>query len=150
MKPKTEGTPGGDGKDQGYVALTDEQKAQKKAEKKQKQKEAKAAKKETAKANGTQAPAAPKTPKAKAKGKAGKPGAQGRAAIATSEEDYASGDYWESDGYIYAFVEADQQYDQDEWYYDPETDEWWCDYIDYDEPQNPQDGGSYGSWPWGQ
>jgi len=150
MKPKTEGTPGGDGKDQGYVALTDEQKAQKKAEKKQKQKEAKAAKKETAKANGTQAPAAPKTPKAKAKGKAGKPGAQGRAAIATSEEDYVSGDYWESDGYIYAFVEADQQYDQDEWYYDPETDEWWCDYIDYDEPQNPQDGGSYGSWPWGQ
>jgi len=140
-KDKSEG-------DKGYVALTDEQKAQKKAEKKQKdqeKKQAKKAQKEAAQASGVSPnPKAKAKPKAKA-GKQGK--AHGRAAIEASEEDYTAGDYWEGDGYVYAFVDEDQQYDQDDWYFDHELNDWFCDYVDPDEYMN---GAYYGGSPWGQ
>jgi hypothetical protein len=107
---------------EGRAALTDEQKKQKKAEKK----EAKQAKKAN-EAAGAAPPKPPKTPKgekkaAKAKAQAQGKG-QGRAAVQIGEMEY-----YEDETHIYTYVTEDMEYDEAEWYQDPDTGEWYADY----------------------
>jgi outer membrane biosynthesis protein TonB len=99
--------------------LTDEQKQQKKIEKKEA--------KQTKKANeaaGAAPPKSPKTPKGekKAKAKAQAQGkGQGRVALDATE-------YYEDETHIYTYINEDMEYDDEEWYQDPNTGEWFADY----------------------
>jgi hypothetical protein len=120
IRPKGKGK--GEGKSQGRAALSEDQKKQanqeKKAAKMLRKKEEKAA----------NPPGEPT--KAKAKGKA-----QGRVAAGIAPEDLVEGDTWEDEHTIYTFVEPEMEYENDEWFYDHDTQKWWGAYVNDDDEQ---------------
>jgi hypothetical protein len=124
-RPKGQGK--GEGKSQGRAALSEEQKKQAKVEKKAAKK---LQKKEAKAANPQGKPAKPKA-KPKAKGRA-----QGRVGIEVAPEDLVAGDVWEDEETIYTFVEPEMVYENDEWFFDHDTQKWWGAYVDDDEQPN--------------
>ena len=102
---------------QARVALTDEQKSEKKAEKKK-------AKKERKDNPSPIVPASP-GPKARAKSK-GKH--QLRIMLEGDSETKDTAD-WEDETHVYAFVEADMVYDEEDWFFDPVSQEWYAEYT---------------------